>query len=369
MEFSSPECFGWFAEGLRFLRMHELEAKKRRPDHATLAENLGKAENRLQDCVERYPLDALPRYYLGVVRTIQNQAAYAGQLRRQTEIELQPPSRNSSESRSHEKADSPESHLHPEQPDKAKLLEAARLFDSLADCENPQLRIAAQYNLASVFARLDEPKLVDRAIQSLSLLETTDESSMGSLHLGWGRSQEAEATALQIRLLRTWLEARKAVSSPREQAPAEEPTKLPRSLTAFLRTLGRKLRERMGAGAPDHSTARRRFDEILKRIRSASLQESARTELLADFFTKAGFLAYEEAVHARTTDPDLDKLSDAEESLKTALQLKPGWNPAEIYLAKVYAKRKDSRANEQLYSVDGVNSSPIAGAVPEDAVT
>jgi tetratricopeptide (TPR) repeat protein len=66
VRFTSTESFQLFAQGLESLQAYESNAAH---------EKLDGAEIKLQACVSKYPHDVLPRFYLGVVKTLRG---YAG---------------------------------------------------------------------------------------------------------------------------------------------------------------------------------------------------------------------------------------------------------------------------------------------------
>src|SRR5262245_46208642 len=72
LKFTSTESFMLFYEGLRSLQIF----RDSNNDAAELekgVEELDHAASSLQRCTELYPQDALPLYYLGVVRSLQAQ--------------------------------------------------------------------------------------------------------------------------------------------------------------------------------------------------------------------------------------------------------------------------------------------------------
>jgi tetratricopeptide (TPR) repeat protein len=66
VRFTSTESFQLFAQGLESLQAYESNPER---------EKLDGAETKLQACVSKYPRDVLPRFYLGVVKTLRG---YAG---------------------------------------------------------------------------------------------------------------------------------------------------------------------------------------------------------------------------------------------------------------------------------------------------
>src|ERR1700730_18182615 len=79
--FTAAESFRSFMEGVRELHRYDKEADKLEPDEDLLVQHLKNAESCLRECVETYPDDLLPRYYFGIVLSIQGQAEQARHLR------------------------------------------------------------------------------------------------------------------------------------------------------------------------------------------------------------------------------------------------------------------------------------------------
>ena len=79
--FTAAESFRSFMEGVRELHHYDKEADELEPDEDLLNQHLKNAESCLRQCVETYPDDLLPRYYFGIVLSIQGQAEQARHLR------------------------------------------------------------------------------------------------------------------------------------------------------------------------------------------------------------------------------------------------------------------------------------------------
>ncbi len=76
-EFSDPESFGLFMEALRDLQFYAEYSASGEPDSAKLDENLDEARESLEKCYRDFPVDLLPRFYLAITLTMQNQRLYA----------------------------------------------------------------------------------------------------------------------------------------------------------------------------------------------------------------------------------------------------------------------------------------------------
>lgn len=318
-EFSDPESFGLFMEALRDLQFYAEYSASGEPDSAKLDENLDGARESLEKCFRDFPDDLLPRFYLAITLTMQNQRLYA------REVASADP--------------------HQADPRRVLLVErpwplldrAANLFEEVMKCDNHELSEAAKFNLAHVYAKRAHKGDLERALELLrplpALLPPLEAPSF--LARRWERLrgrgasreearyrkyQEAMALSFQARTLRSAIEARIALKSKKE------------------------------------SEFKKANDDLLKARaeieNSGNLSPEQKRDLLADSWTKSGFLAYLHAFEgapARETD-----LPEAERSLKQALQYKQYWIPAQTYLAMVYEARGQAKdASVALKSVLG----------------
>ena len=84
--FTAAEGFRLFMEGVRSLQHYDKKAASDPPaDEDTLNKLLADAQSYFQNCVDTYPKDILPRYYLGIVLSILAQVEQARNLRSQIE--------------------------------------------------------------------------------------------------------------------------------------------------------------------------------------------------------------------------------------------------------------------------------------------
>jgi hypothetical protein len=74
--FTNEEGFGLFMEALSFLQRFEDEALREVSRLQPLFDCLHNAEVGFRRCLDAYPFDPLPRYYLAIVLAIQNQEVY-----------------------------------------------------------------------------------------------------------------------------------------------------------------------------------------------------------------------------------------------------------------------------------------------------
>ena len=132
-KFTKAESFQSFMEGVRALQSYDEDADKAQlVTEQILEESLRKAEHCFQVCVSTYPKDILPRYYLGIVLSIEAQIEQARQLR--SELTGTNPI------------------TMPRSPD-ALFLQAAAQFEQTAAQVGGDLLAYAQYNQAQALAK------------------------------------------------------------------------------------------------------------------------------------------------------------------------------------------------------------------------
>jgi hypothetical protein len=135
--FTAAESFRSYMEGVRELHQYDNEANAEEPDEEVINLHLNNARDFFRDCVETYPDDLLPRYYLGIVLGIQGQNEQARSLR--LELEQEPPD------------------AHAVNPD-TLFLQAAKHFETIAERVDggkggEDLLGYSQYNRAQVLAK------------------------------------------------------------------------------------------------------------------------------------------------------------------------------------------------------------------------
>jgi hypothetical protein len=80
--FTAAESFHLFMEGVRSLQHYDKKATADPPvEEDVLNSLLGDAEKFFEQCMNAYPKDILPRYYLGIVLSIQAQVEQARAVR------------------------------------------------------------------------------------------------------------------------------------------------------------------------------------------------------------------------------------------------------------------------------------------------
>jgi len=154
-KFTTAESFRLFMEGVRSLQMNEEEGNKHSvtdpPNRAALDKTLSAAAECLAECVGKYPNDLLPRYYFGILLSVQAQTEQCLALERQLSQPTVPQPSSSEADR--------------------LFLEAANQFEDTAGrAGGGELRIYAQYNQAQVLAKLgdvENQKYWDQALQIL----------------------------------------------------------------------------------------------------------------------------------------------------------------------------------------------------------
>jgi len=396
--FATSESFGLFMEGLRSLKKFTEESEKAQPDHTVLQQRLDDALASLGKCEIAYPEDSLPLYTLGLALTMKNQILYAEMLmkhgkesprltrsapRRALEPIKLTTGEGGSEAHANTKAKGKrrkkeglagvyyvETEYLPCPADRPwpHLNHAADLFEKILKKGPSEMHAAAAYNLAHVWSKRDAPSDLHRAEALLiginepspthkpaaaapkqgvfTRLSNTVRRAMRALFPGKPRDESAESLAAQEHLM-TWLQSRTLLASvtARSDLKAMAPNK--QNFYPGLATIAL-------------SKARSAID---KAFRESELPAVKKTDLEADYWTKAGFLAYNQAFAMPPDDIEFDAyLSEAESFLRHALDLKENWNPAQIYLAQVL--QSQGRIEEAQKYLEAVVGKPPAPAAP-----
>jgi hypothetical protein len=335
-DFSDAESFGLFMEALRDLQFYAENSASDEPDSAKLDENLDDARDALEKCYLEFPEDLLPRYYLAITLTMQNQRLYA------QEVANVDPS-----------AGSP-SALLAERP--WPLLDrAADLFEQVMNCGDCELSTAAKFNLAHVFAKRDyksdasHKSDLERARDLLDPIPALPVAPKPPSPLAklWEKIR-GKASSRQVSLYRKY----------------HEDT----ALAYQARTLRHSIEARIALKSKDETALKVSIDGLLKDRadieKAEALTMEQKHDLLADSWTKSGFLMYSFA--AEQSSERQKEMTEAENSLHRALQYKPHWIPAQTYLAMVQkAKgnvRDASRALLPVLGKTGIQAQPAAKA-------
>jgi hypothetical protein len=304
LNFTNETSFGRFMAGLRALRRYSEEAEKDQPNRALLTQDLSLAHDNLNYCATNYPNDFVPLYSLGLVLTMKNQFVYAQALA----------DRNTQAEAAHI------AFLGLPAPRLWPLLDhAADLFNRAMN-GSALLADAARFNLAHVYAKRDDgTNGTDDLIRALELLEghsaqTRSALPMRGARLNWLKGEEDQMRErdlyrlrFQVRILRLFVEARLA------------------------------FRRNPGSLADSLETARQGMAGEHDEVAHSMMPPPAIADLLADAWTKMGYLTYEAAMTGSEVDEGqrTELLANAQRELGQALLRKPNWNPPQVYMAQV----------------------------------
>ncbi len=247
VRFTSTESFQLFAQGLESLQAYESNAAR---------EKLDGAETKFQACVSKYPHDVLPRFYLGVVKTLRG---YAG------------------------------------------LAEAIREFEYVLKSGIEELVPDAKFNLAVAHIERYTPEDFKKASDLLK--ETRSDIQKRPA------SAKYETLRLQARILEAFIFIRQNVWVDRKHNPPS--TEMIRQSEDLLRDF------------------KRDYDQ-------ASILETARPDLLADFENTQGLLSESRAWVPKEEAARNQGAVEAVSHYRDALEQKIGWIPAKSNLARVY---------------------------------
>jgi len=312
-------------EAIRELQMYEDEAAKSKSDPALLNDHLDEAVDALELCHRVFPDDLLPRYFLGIALTIQNQRLYAQLLRNRPEMAT--------------RAAAAIGPL-PEKP--WPLLDRAQdCFDNARGDYTgiPELEHSAMLNAANVWMRLGRKEDYDKAVGILkTLTESTAKHQSGAPppKLTW------------LRRLESALAAALAGSEPDDEAVGFELN------VRILRAAAEHMRALREHASRPRSVADTDTELTHCRNLAANIRDPiARHDVMADALTKRGMVKYFSAVIDKEAF-DQGLLAQAEQHLVEALQHKPTWIPARTYLAQVYqAQSRLDKAAEELDAILG----------------
>ena len=379
LNFTDAESFGLFMDGLRSMKEYTQESEKDTPNPDLLRKHLEDALFRLGKCEAAYPNDILPLYMLGIALTMKNQIEYAKMLiqygaaaeRRPREVpQIRPkpgqrPSGQSAHTGSQRgqiiktliMAEDYAAYLMPPATRPWPLLSHAQdLFKKVMEEGPLEMRTSAKFNLAHISSKRDAPGDLEYAAKLLGEigkspqrenLERSMETDVRSMIQGKKAGEKAESRATQEALV-IWLQ----------------------SQTLLASVAARKLLHNspLDGGVLNTGAATVAISKAQKEIDAAELPASIKTDLQADCWTKAGFIAYEQAF---ALNPDVDalefdaRLNQAEDYLNYALELKPNWNPAQTYMAQVLQAQE--RMEEAAKYLEAVIGKPVASAAAKDA--
>ena len=340
VDFSNADSFRYFMHGLGSILLYEEEAGKAHPHQPSLDYWMNDTLNRFRKCVAQFPADPLPRYGFGIALAMRNQEVYVERLQ-QVQVksaclaigrslafrDLIHASANASHQKDLTQRFDDEAQFFPPllELDRAPwplLEEACRMFDSLTQHpkHDPKLKARATYNLALAYARLGR----DKCILGRDLLAPHNLRNAG-LEPSKHQTPEQKALLLQVECLRDSLNVRHVKADIMHGAP-----KHPHHLDCDV-------------SASDKS----RFDHAFAAFRAVRrrIQEdndihilAFKTDLIADHLTQEGYIYSDCAIDRFPIGHELsaeEKLEKAAQLLEAALEIKPNWNPAQIYLATV----------------------------------
>jgi hypothetical protein len=218
---------------------------------------------------------------------------------------------------------------------------AATLLNDVITSRCSELTQAAQFNLAHVLAKRDGDGDLKHALTLLTPLPEhparPGPSTYSTNLWGWVRGkkgeqeeasyrayQESVALFFQAETLKLAIEARISLADG--------------DMFAFKKSLDhlKEVRDTIASTA----------DEDLDPLQTH--------DLLADSWTKSGFLYHLRAMKGEPPRRHAEDLQAAEDCLQRALQFKPFWTPAQTYLAMVSQAQGDmKKATEHLYSILG----------------
>jgi hypothetical protein len=390
-KFTKAESFRLFMEGVRALHSYDSEADKDQPDEDLLNQHLGNAEKSFRDCVETYPNDLLPRYYFGIVLSTRGQIEQSRVLRSQL-----------GEGQSSVDPDS-------------LLLQAAKHFERITKQvgrgkSGRDLLVYAQYNQAQALAKTQPIPQINSNQESLNVSEgtrpqpeTPDDDQMhwnaalrilqkidpqllamrpsfkqrmaAWLHPRWGilgskgrigaqlnqhrrkasevsggvaiplkeKKGEERAFEIQVRVLEYAIQLRKAVHGGRkltlEDLPLDQETE--------------KKHARAVAGASGIAGAGATVRDFVARIQEDPIPSKAQQDIVADYWNKLAFVAWERATLERGK-VDVDWLKRARKYIDIARNGRSNWTPAQLNLARILeGEREEAEAEGKKAEAEG----------------
>ena len=344
-QFSNDESFGLFMEAIRELQLYEEEADKSTSDPKVLNTHLEQALEALEMCHKYYADDLLPRYFLGIALTMQNQIRYAEMLRAQQPATI-PQAAQQEKVRIGPLKDQP-----------------WRILDRALDCFDvrqdgyaalPELRDAALLNSANVLMRIGNEQDYTDALEFLDEIKPAEKPSEPAWY-------DPVTTFLA------------SAFGPPDRTDERKAFRLTVDILATAATYMRDLRLASKNPAPNVEKSDKALEKCGKDAK-AIRDSVARHDVEADALTKRGMIKYFAAVHPKNPASFNDGLlNEAKEHLTEALQHKHNWIPAQTYLAQVYQALGDfTNAAEQLDLILGKAAPPAppqSVAVPPRSAT
>lgn len=290
-KFTNADSFHLFVEGVGGLRLYERSAAPG---------GLATAEEKLEACVSRFPLDVLPQFYLGIVKVL----------------------------RSYEGAD-----------------DAIRLFRSIADRRVPELRPAALYNLASACIELYTAQAFEDA---QTVLRKCIEELQGA------RQVERVSLRFQARILLLFCQVRQQLWVKRKEAQGTLQTELTQVSPDLEKQLDSLREETERAPIPEGARADVLADYwntrgILKEFLASTTADEARRANL----TEAAVQSFQEALRwkwnwipaksnvARVYQDLLHDYDAAIRCWREMLEIRPGDNYTEYMLGRLFSEKGD----------------------------
>ena len=381
--FSKPESYLLFIQGLGALLHYEKEAAREHPRRCTLEHSMNVCLNRLRKCVAKFRDDPLPRFAFGIALSMRNQEVYVDRLQ-QVQVKSacfalgrsfafcdmlgtgKPPAGSDLMQCLSDEANIAQPFHDLDTVPWPLLDEACRIFERLehldsgdSDDDVRDLKDRATYNLALAYSRLGG-EYCSKGCQTLDpeqlkkyhvLVPQDSTDSKAPSHEEERRKSEAKedeyaALVLQFEILRKSLAVRQMKwelwhpnNSVHGAAHANE---TPHDLDCSVPV--------KKTGEFDDAFAD--FINFRDQIKGDSQKRivAFKADLLADHLTQQGYIYMECAtdrfpIHLRFGRDRVrpgglelnseEKLKKAAASFSAALEIKPNWNPAQIYLALV----------------------------------
>jgi hypothetical protein len=394
LKFATAESFAYFIEGLRALLNYADESTRKTPTETTLAKNLTDSAMFLQRCVDKYPKDELPAFYLGIARALENQkrvaSALAGselfaaeQFKTALEENIQDPQKIQmivDAALNRDLAGQPT----PLDVDTQPLDNAIALYSHLVS--SGEFSETARFNLAQMYSKRDKvgasPSDIERAASLLASIPSviaTEEVLLRQIGM------ESRKRSSRVDKVIDWLSTTWTLTNWRDlwssvYKPAKTTRAMPQEEGIALGLQGiilqKYLAVRRGARTAyaanynsvaeieaDRTTARSRDDltRYWPALGMTGLPPAALDEISADYWNKCGFLDWEwAAVRERivrriakqkgmavdTLEGALGELQDnaslldqAARNVRQALAIKPGWTSAQLTQMRINLSR------------------------------